>query len=218
MQPGEVVTADLTGGVGAEKDKLRPVVVVRVHGPTTLVVAVTDARKKRLPTHASLGRYGSGTTVKEALATCEHAWSLDGSRLAERAGAQPLTAAQLAAVGNCLRIAFGLTPPRPTPGIPKYRRGAVADVDFGVATGGEPAGVLPSLVLSNDTGNWYGQHLLVAPIVDAAVVGVDSVAGTVDLGRIRVVDLQRMRGDPVRFLDGTDLDPIGAGLRSIFPG
>lgn len=216
MNRGDVVTADLEGGVGAEKGKVRPVVVVRDHGPTVLVVAVTDARKKRLPTHAALGAWESGTTVKDALATCEHAWSLDPSRLTERAGAATLTAAQLTDVGRALRIAFGLAPPRPTPGVPKYRRGAWIDVDYGPARGAEPAGTLPSLVLSNDTGNWFGRTLLVAPRVAAPIAGV-AVSGTeVDLGRIRVVDMDRVAADPTQFVPAADLAALEAVLGGWF--
>ncbi|MEZ4239226.1 MAG: type II toxin-antitoxin system PemK/MazF family toxin [Myxococcota bacterium] len=87
MQHGDVLTAHLTGGVGAEKDKIRPVVVVHDAGRTVLAVAVTDARKRRVATHALLRGYASGTQVKDALVACEHAWSLDPTRLEARGDA-----------------------------------------------------------------------------------------------------------------------------------
>lgn len=199
MNPGEVVTAAMSGGVGAEKDKVRPMVVVHDAGRTVLVVAITDAGKKRLPTHALLQGYSSGTQVKDALATCEHAWFLDRSRLTPRTDARRLTAAEVRSVGRCLRIALALSAGRAPPGPPRFPRGAIVGVDFTGGIGAELDAEHPALVLSNDVGNYYGRTLLVAPILDGsaaadAVLPVPLSSGVVDLGRLRIADFDRVTG------------------------
>lgn len=199
MNPGDVVTAAMSGGVGAEKDKVRPMVVACDAGRTVLVVAITDAGKKRLPTHALLQGYSSGTQVKDALATCEHAWFLDPSRLTPRVDARPLTAAEVRSVGRCLRIALALSPGRAPPGTPRFPRGAIVGVDFSGGIGAELDAEYPALVLSNDVGNYFGRTLLVAPILDAAraadaVIPVAVASGVLDLGRLRIADFDRVTG------------------------
>jgi mRNA-degrading endonuclease toxin of MazEF toxin-antitoxin module len=217
MQPGQVVTAHLTGGVGAEKDKSRPVVVVCDAGRTVLAVAVTDARKKRVPTHARLCGYASGTQVKDALVACEHAWFLDPSRLEPRADARDLTEAELRDVGRCLRIALALAPVRPPPAAPRYRRGAWVTVDLAGALGAEAQGRTGAVVLSNDAGNYFGRTFLVAPVAAAdAVLPVMLASDTVDLGRMRVVDVERIVASVADPLPGA-LAPVDAALEAILP-
>lgn len=182
--------------MGAEKGKTRPVVVVRITRQTTLVVAVTDARKRRLPTHVLLRGFDSGTSVKDALVTCEHAWSLDPSRLSLRAETRSLSEVERRGVGLCLRVALSLVPSRAPPAPPKHPRGAVIRVDFSGGMGAEAAGIQPALVVSNDAGNYYGRTMLVAPLIyGEAVWPSPGRAPAIDLGRLRVIDRDRVRGE-----------------------
>lgn len=218
MKPGHVVTAHLTGGVGAEKDKSRPVVVVHDAGRTVLVVAVTDARKKWVPTHARLKGYASGTQVKDALVACEHAWFVDPSRLEPRDTARDLTDAELQQVGKCLRIALSLVPVRSPPGTPPYARGARVTVDFAGALGAEVHGQREAVVLSNDAGNYFGRTFLVAPVAaDDPVLPVRIGSDTIDLGRMRVADVERIVGSGGSSFGADALSPVAAALEAVLP-
>jgi mRNA-degrading endonuclease toxin of MazEF toxin-antitoxin module len=74
------------------------------------------------------------------------------------------------------------------------------EVDFGKGVPPEAGGVRWALVLSNDTGNYYGRHYLVAPLVGPAPVAPVNLsacppamtAGQVDIGLLRVVDQARL--------------------------
>jgi mRNA-degrading endonuclease toxin of MazEF toxin-antitoxin module len=220
MQPGQVVTAHLSGGVGAEKDKSRPVAFVYDAGPTALVLAVTDARKKRIPTHALIKGYSSGTQVKDALVTCEHAWFVDPTRLEARPDARSLTADELRSVGQCLRLALALGPGphRAPPAPPVHRRSALIRVDFAGGIGAEANGVHTAAVLSNDVGNYYGRTLLVAPFVAGdAVAPVETAHGVLDLGRMRVVDVDRVIEPSGDALDAAALAAVAERLEAILP-
>lgn len=222
MTPGQVVTAALSGGVGAEKDKVRPVVVLRDHGRTVLGVALTDARKTRIPTHALIRGYTSGTQVKDALVTTEHAWSLDPSRITPRPDARPLTRDELVAVGRCFRLAVGLTAGRAPPAPPKFARGDLVEVDFSGAVGAEASGQTPAVVLSNDVGNYFGRTLLVAPILPPAaaadaVLGCPCPSGTLDLGRLRIVDMDRVVSGPTERMADAVLAEAARTLAAVVP-
>lgn len=217
MTPGTVVTARLSGGVGAEKDKIRPVLVVHDTGATVLVLAITDAHKKRIPTHALIQGYTSGTQVKDALVTCEHAWFLDPGRLEPRQGARALTDDELGSVGRCLRIALGMRPIRPPPGRPDVPRGSIVQVDFAGGVGLELSTPHRALVLSNDAGNYFGRTLLVAPFVDTAIVGVPLSEGTLDLGRLRIVDVDRLRSGILGTTEPGALQQVEATLEGLLP-
>ena len=217
MTPGTVVTVRLSGGVGAEKDKIRPALVVHDAGPTVLILAITDAQKRRIPTHALIQGYTSGTQVKDALVTCEHAWFLDPSRIEPRSGARDLTEDELGLVGRCLRIALGLRASRPPPGRPDTPRGSVIEVDLFGGVGAEPSALHRALVLSNDAGNYFGRTLLVAPFVDSAIVGVPLASGTLDLARLRIVDVDRIQGGILDTIEGDALQQVEAVLEGLLP-
>lgn len=208
-----MVTADLTDAVGAEKGKIRPAVVVHSHARTALILPVTDAAKRRYPTHALLAGFASGTQVKDALVTCEHARSVDPSRLTPRPRAPSLSTQQLADVLQALRLALGLTPLRPPSRRPPHPRGSWVQVDYGEGRGAEASGVIRSLVLSNDTGNAFGRTLLVAPRADAhALVPVLGMEEPVDLGHLRVVDHTRIQPGPTASLSPSELHAPDARL------
>jgi mRNA-degrading endonuclease toxin of MazEF toxin-antitoxin module len=197
-------------------------VVIHDAGSTALVVAVTDARKKRLPTHALVRGFSSGTQVKDALVTCEHAWFLDPVRLQERPGAGALGPDERLAVGQCLRIALGLAPSRPPPEAPKWGRGSLLRVDFSGGVGRELTGEHPAVVLSNDAGNYFGRTLLVAPRlgpddIAGAVILVALPSGPIDLGRLRVVDLERVRGSAGDALLPAEMASVESRVRDLLP-
>lgn len=201
MNPGDVVTLTVGNAVGGEKRGSHPAVVVRNFGPAVLVVPLTDAGKSRLPTHHLIPSFSSGTQTKDALATCEHAISVHPSRLSARPGAAPVSQADLQGIRSALRVAVALAPvPKSPPSPPTMGRGAFVQVDFGQGQAPEPSGVLWALILSNDTGNYYGRHYLVAPLAGSVPVGAVSLAacpptsapGQVDVGLLRVVDQGRL--------------------------
>lgn len=171
MNPGDVVTLTVGNAVGGEKRGSHPAVVVRSFGTAVLVVPLTDAGKSRLPTHHLIPSYPSGTQTEDALATCEHAISVHPSRLSARPGAAPVSQADLKGIGSALRVTVALAPvPKSPPSAPTLGRGFFVEVDFGQGQAPEPSGVLWALVLSNDTGNYYGRHYLVAPLAGSAPV------------------------------------------------
>ena len=201
MQPGAVVTLSVDDHRGGEKAGSHPAVVIRDFGQTVLVVPITDAQKGRLPTHYLIPSYASGTQDKDALVTCEHARSAALSRLADRPGASPLSPTELEAVMYALRLALDLeTVPTPPPAAPELSRGKFVSVDFGRGPLPEIRGRQWALVVSNDTGNYYGRHFLVAPVAEGN--GVNGVRlescppkgrpGVLDVGLLRVVDQVRI--------------------------
>lgn len=220
MKLGEVVTLDPVGKAGDEKDKQRPAVVVCDCGQTLIVVPITDADKSKLPTHYRIAAFDSGTQVKAALATTEQARAAAPSRLSPRPGAGALDAAELSGVRQALRLALGLEPVPTTPaGSPSVKRGELVKMDFGQQPTPEASGEMYALVLSNDTGNFFGRHYLVAPFSTSpgvASVEVPDAKGFVDLGLLRVAD-------KVRIVDGAerlqvsegDLELVEAKLREM---
>ena len=215
LRVGDVITASFPPGRGAEKGKQRPAVVARVGGPTCLVFPLTDARKKVFPTHARLPDYPSGSQTKDALVTCEHAWSLDPSRLSPRQGARPLNRLERSRVKMALSVTLGLFPIRPPPTHPAEPRGSWVWVDFGSGPASEATGPSRAVVISNDVGNYFGRTLLVVPCPHHAPhLPVDLAGTTVDLGRIRVVDRERLMPEPAEPIPSHELVSLEAHLRS----
>jgi mRNA-degrading endonuclease toxin of MazEF toxin-antitoxin module len=202
MDRGAVVTLNVDHAVGGEKRGSHPAVVVSDFGPCVLVVPMTDANKSRLPTHHLVRNFASGTQTKDALVTCEHAMSVDPSRLEQREGAAGLAPSEVAGIVKAFEIAVGLaaTPTKP-PAQPQHRRGDFVMIDFGSGAGIEPSRVVSALIVSNDTGNYFGRHFLVLPVVgpnrvQPVRVGTRLSSGdpeAVDVALVRVVDRDRLR-------------------------
>jgi mRNA-degrading endonuclease toxin of MazEF toxin-antitoxin module len=202
MDRGTVVTLNVNKAVGGEKRGSHPAVVVSDFGPCVLVVPVTEANKSRLPTHHFLRNFASGTQIKDALVTCEHAMSVDPSRLEQREGAAALGPPQVPGIVKVLEIAVGIAPtPTKPPAQAQHRRGAFVTVDFGSGAGIEPSGVVSALIVSNDTGNYFGRHFLVVPVAGPNPVRPVRLASwpssdepeAVDIALLRVVDRDRLR-------------------------
>lgn len=197
MNVGEVVTFVDTEAIGAEKKKDRPVVIVCDFGKTMLIAPITDANKKALPTHHYIGKYASGTSVKPALVTTEHARSVPPSLLQPRPGAAGLKA-DIPKIRFRLRLALGLESVLKPPNEPSFPRGSRVKADFGAQAAPLVTDLQEAIVLSNDQGNYFGQHFLVAPVLEAdglcpirAQAGAQSIV--LDFGQLRVVDASRMK-------------------------
>jgi mRNA-degrading endonuclease toxin of MazEF toxin-antitoxin module len=93
----------------------------------------------------------------------------------------------------------------------------VVEVDFGGGLGAEASAVLPAVVLSNDTGNYFGRTFLVAPRCEPGWIPVETGSGSFDLGRLRVVDVDRIVGGSSTDLAPVDLTRIGDRLESMLP-
>lgn len=213
MDRGTVVTLSVGNAVGGEKRGSHPAVVISDFGRCLLVVPMTDADKSRLPTHYLLRDFASGTQTKDALVTCEHAISVDPSRIEQREGAAVIGPSEVAGIVKALDIAVGLaaTPTKP-PAQPQHRRGGFVTVDFGTGAGVEPDGPVLALVVSNDTGNYFGRHFLVAPIAGSEPVQPVPLGncpptgepGAIDIALLRVVDRDRLR--PSDSAQATEVD------------
>jgi mRNA-degrading endonuclease toxin of MazEF toxin-antitoxin module len=119
MKRGTLVTLDLSGGVGAEKQGCRPAVVVNEFKPTVLAVPITRAEVSTPDSSLSRQRYiawdNEGLTR-----TCEQAISVDPSRIMPREGAGALGPSEIAGIVKALDVAAGLAPTRPE-GCPHLR-------------------------------------------------------------------------------------------------
>lgn len=111
VKRGDVFTAELKQGFGAEQGGLRPVLVVQndagnKHSPTTIVVPVTTSKtKKPLPTHITISKEHAGLT-HDSVALCEQVRCIDKERLKTRCGF--LCASQMVKVDKALAVAVGL--------------------------------------------------------------------------------------------------------------
>jgi len=225
MNSGDIVTVTVSNAVGGEKSGSHPAVVIRNFGAIVLVAPMTDASKNRLPTHHFIPKYSSGTQVKDALVTCEHAIAVHPSRVAPRPEATRMSEAEVQGIRKALHIAVALSPAgREPPSQPRLLRGSFVKVDFSRNLGPEPSGVAWAVILSNDTGNYYGRHYLVAPLATTTQVVAVSLSscpparqpGAVDLGLLRVVDRQRIvSGTPTLSASEADLKAVDAALREM---
>lgn len=223
MRPGAIVTLDPVGRARSEKGKERPAVVVHDFGQTKLVVPICDADKRRLPVHHFMPQFNSGSQVKDALATAEHSIAASPHRLLPRAAAPDMDATNLKSVKDCLQVAIGLMPaPAAPPGKPAIARGSFVVVDFGSQPGPEAIGTRHAIVISNDTGNYFGTHYLVVPLFKTGGIHPVMLASgpmhpaLADLGRLRVIDLARIdTRSPPASMTAEDLSLIGEELRNL---
>jgi mRNA interferase MazF len=104
---GEVWYADLSPIKGSEQGGLRPCVIVQndignTYSPTTIIVPLTTAVKKQLPTHRALG-YTLGV---KGIVLCEQIRVIDKSRLKNRLCT--LSADLMAKIDETVKVALGL--------------------------------------------------------------------------------------------------------------
>ncbi|MEZ4239225.1 MAG: hypothetical protein R3F59_24340 [Myxococcota bacterium] len=106
------------------------------------------------------------------------------------------------------------------PGVPKVQRGSRVTVDLAGAVGAEARGTVEAVVVSNDDRQLLRPHLpgraprrcrrQCLPVA----VGSD----TVDVGRLRIVDVERLQGAAGPPLDPSVLAPLDAALAALVPG
>jgi len=106
---GEVWWADMGTGVGSEQRGARPVLVIQndignIHSPTIIVAAITDAKKKYLPTHIQLGKEHG--LPKNSVVMLEQIRTLDKRRLNRRVG--ELNDQNMKDLAEALKVSFGL--------------------------------------------------------------------------------------------------------------
>jgi mRNA interferase MazF len=107
VKRGEVYYVDLTPNKGSEQGGLRPCVIVQndignTYSPTTIIVPLTTAVKKQLPTHRALG-YTLGV---KGIVLCEQIRVIDKSRLKNRLCT--LSADLMAKIDETVKVALGL--------------------------------------------------------------------------------------------------------------
>lgn len=93
VKRGQVYIADLGQGCGSEQQGIRPVLIVQndkgnYYSNTVLVVPITSAHKKSIPTHVSLMK-GTGGLTKDSTLVVEQMRTVDKSRLRNCIGALP---------------------------------------------------------------------------------------------------------------------------------
>jgi mRNA interferase MazF len=81
---GEVWWADMGTGVCSEQRGARPVLVIQndignIHSPTIIVAAITDGKKKHIPTHVQLGKKHG--LPKDSVVMLEQIRTIDKRRL-----------------------------------------------------------------------------------------------------------------------------------------
>jgi mRNA interferase MazF len=92
------------------------------------------------------------------------------------------------------------------------------------AVGSELAKTRPALIVQNDQGNRVSASTIVAPLTSAPVKrtypfevqlppDVTPRPSRVRCDQLRVVDRQRLLGDPIAVLDSTTMDEVDAALR-----
>ncbi|MBR7084320.1 MAG: type II toxin-antitoxin system PemK/MazF family toxin [Oscillospiraceae bacterium] len=108
LRRGDIYFADLGNTVGSEQGGIRPVLIVQndignYYSPTSIVLPITSAWKKPLPTHAEL--VPECGLRKHSTALAEQIRTIDRSRILRYAGylypeeMQPINRAILTALG-----------------------------------------------------------------------------------------------------------------------
>ena len=85
VRRGEIYIADLGNGMGSEQQGVRPVLIIQNDignhfSKTVIVIPITSATKKELPTHLSLAR-GNGGLAKDSTLVVEQMRTIDKTRL-----------------------------------------------------------------------------------------------------------------------------------------
>lgn len=106
---GEVWWADMGTGVGSEQRGARPVLVIQnnignIHSPTIIVAAITDGKKKHIPTHVQLGKEHG--LPKDSVVMLEQIRTIDKRRLNSRVSM--LNDQDMKHVVEALKISLGL--------------------------------------------------------------------------------------------------------------
>lgn len=108
MKRGDIFKADLDPVIGSEQGGTRPVLIVQNDrgnktSPTVIVVPITSARKRALPTHAQLPDDTPGLS-RPSTALAEQVRTIEKSRLSLYLGTLPHEA--MRRVERALRIAM----------------------------------------------------------------------------------------------------------------
>ncbi len=89
IKRGDIFYADLDPVVGSEQGGIRPVLIVQnnvgnKHSPTLVVLPLSTAKKKNLPTHIHIK--GSKALPKDSIVLAEQIRTIDRYRLREYVG------------------------------------------------------------------------------------------------------------------------------------
>ena len=113
LKRGDIVTVDLRGAEGGEKQKTRPCVVVQndtgnKFSPLTIVAPITDAAQdKALPVQVSVGPADSAALTKDSVVECGHLRTVDrDERVSAVLGS--LSASAMKKVDRALKTSLGL--------------------------------------------------------------------------------------------------------------
>ena len=109
VKRGDIYFTTLGDGVGSEQAGRRPVIIVQndlgnLYSNTVIVVPVTSAGKKPMPTHVKLGReYG---LFRESIALAEQIMTFDKRRLGEYIGT--IDEMKMMEINKALSVSLGL--------------------------------------------------------------------------------------------------------------
>lgn len=106
---GDIFWATLGTGAGSEQSGLRPVLVIQNdignrHSPTVIIAAITDGKKKHLPTHVQISK-GQGLP-KDSIVMLEQIRTIDKQRLSDQIGS--LNEYDMYDVGVAMQVSLGL--------------------------------------------------------------------------------------------------------------
>lgn len=109
VKRGDIYFTTLEDGIGSEQSGRRPVIIVQndlgnLYSNTVIVVPVTSAGKKPMPTHVKLGReYG---LFRESIALAEQIMTLDKRRLGEYVG--QIDDIKMVEIDDALKASLGI--------------------------------------------------------------------------------------------------------------
>ena len=109
VKRGEIYFTTLGDGVGSEQSGRRPVIIVQnnignMYSGTVIVIPVTSASKRPMPTHVKLGcEYG---LFRESIALAEQIMTFDKHRLGEYIGT--VDDMKMAEIDEALKASLGI--------------------------------------------------------------------------------------------------------------
>lgn len=109
IKRGDIYLADIAEGVGSEENGIRPALIVQnnignLYSTTVIIIPITSADKRALPTHVYLGS-GYGLYL-ESTALAEQVRTIDKVRLSEYIGS--VDDEKMTEIDQALMVSLGI--------------------------------------------------------------------------------------------------------------